>query len=296
MNNTLSLPLFFIKFLLVVILVLPVEAEELTVTDIKIFNAQLIESQYIHNEFITKIQCYLDQDTHLQANSSKLQQIVGDLHQEEQGLSSKLVQAKFEAEKFQQNFEQARNERNRLKNKTNKIRYKIMGHKETLKDCKKHLWIFGFTCDLAAEISGLKGQLRKLSNDEKEVKIKVNSLNQQVSDAQGRLNKANKQLAKIQNTLHQAKNNITTTEAEIKLIKMSLAEIRRMKQNYTIEHNQFNDIFTELKNLDPLSERRSIIRRLRQESIDLSEQQRKARALFDENGLQLSNGKRICIN
>jgi len=80
------------------------------------------------------------------------------------------------------------------------------------------------------------------------------------------------------------------------VIKASLSEIRTVKQDYSVELLQFQDAFTELDGLDPSSDRRSVVRRLRRESADLGDRLIKARGLLDENGLQLPSGKRICVN
>lgn len=285
-----------IVLLLATVLVLPAAAQTLSPSEIDALKAQLVEAQDVNTTLAARVQCYIDKDTSLQARSSQLQQTAGDLHRQEQTLSTELAQKKSEAEGFRREYEAAQREMNNLQRKKRGIEAQIRVRQADLDNCKKEWWTPNFLCDFAGEITGLKGQLRNLAAERQATEIKAHQLRKDLEKAQRRYKDAATLLQKKQAAVLQNKQDIAAAEAEIKVIKASLAEIRAVKQDYTAELGQFQDTFKELESLDPNSDRRSVVRRLRRESTELDVLRVKVRGLLDENGLLLPSGKRICAN
>lgn len=301
MTNILNLPRFSktsfaIVLLLVTALALPAAAQTLTPSEIDALKAQLVEARDVYNALGARVPCYVDKDASFQAHSSQLQQTAGDLHRQEQKLSSELAQKKSEAEAFRYDFEAAQQKMLNLKRKMSKIQDRIRGSQVALDECKSKWWTINFLCDVAGEIIGLKNDLSKLSAEGQATDIKARSLQKPLREAQIRQTQAVVLLQGTQSALEQTKRDIEVAEAEIKVIKASLSEIRTVKQDYSTELVQFQEAFTEFKGLDPSSDRRSVVRRLRRESADLDDLLVKARVLLDENGLRLPSGERICAN
>lgn len=271
-------------------------AQPLTPSEINELKAQLVKAQGVHTALDARVKCYLDKDTSLQTHSSQLQQSVGDLHQQEQILSSKLIQMKSEAEEFRHDFKRARQEMDNLEVRMNSIEAQIQMDKATLDDCKNRWWTINYACDLTGEIVGLNSSLRQLSAEKNATNIRRNALQQQFREVETRRNLAINQFQTIQKMSAQNKLGIAAAEAKIKVIKTSLAEIRIIKQDYSTELIKLQDTFNEFDSLDTHSDRRSIVRRLRSESAYLKDLLVKAQVLLDNNGLLLPSGKRICTN
>lgn len=282
--------------LLSITLALSVEAETLTPDEIQALKEQLTGARGVYTTLDNRVQCYVDQDISLQGRSKQLQERAGNLHREEKKLSSELDQRRFEAKGFQRDAETAQQEMYALQKKIAVIERDMQVRQAGLDGCKDKAWIFGFVCDLAGEISGLKKQLRELASKKEEMNIKIISRDKQLKDARDREYQATELLKKAQLGSAQNKREIQAVEAQIKVIKPSLTKIRAAKQVYSIELDTFEYTFAEFDALDPNSDRRSVIRRLRRESEDLDVQLIQARELLNENGLQLPSGERICAN
>ncbi|PKH01048.1 hypothetical protein CXF72_19140 [Psychromonas sp. MB-3u-54] len=289
-------PFCTIVLFLVTALALPAMAQTLAPSEIDTLKAQLVKAQDVYSALGTRVQCYEKKDTSLQVRSSQLQKTAGDLHQQEQMLSSELAQAKSEAEEFNREFEAARQEMDKLQSKISNIEAQIQARQAALDDCKRKAWIFGFVCDIAGELAGLNGDLRRFSADRQAANIKAGTLDQQLRAAQIRQSQAAERFQNNQHTSDQHKQDIAAAEAEIKVIKASLSEIRTVKQDYSVKLGTFQDAFTEFEALDPSSARRSVVHRLLRESADLDALLVKARGVIERNGLQLPNGERLCEN
>lgn len=301
-TNVLNLQLFCKTLLAIVLLIvtalaLPSAAQTQTTSEIDALKTQLAEAQDVFSALGARVQCYVVDDARLQADSSQLQQTAGDLHRQEQTLSSELAQSRHEAEAFRRDFEATRQETNSLEREMSKIQAKIRVRQAALDNCKSKAWIFGFVCDWAGELAGLNGDLRKLSSEIKAVGIKASSLQKQLSVAEVRQNQAAERLQITQVKSDQIKGDIVAVEAEIKVIKASLSYIRTVKQDYFSELGTFQDAYAKFVGLAPGSDRRSsVVRRLRRKSADLDDLRDKARVLLEENSLQLLNGERTCAN
>jgi chromosome segregation ATPase len=282
--------------LLMTAMVMPVAAQPLTPAEIDALQRQLVEARNVAAALDARVQCYVDRDNSFHQRSKQLQLNAAGLHQQEDELSARLQQEKYKAESFERDYVSARNDMHNLKRKMDAIQHHIRRLKAELDDCKSKAWIFGFVCDFAGEISGLNSHLRNLAADSRVALIKMQSLEKNLRDAERRKNQAQQELQKTQSQLNQTTRDLAATEAEIKSLKASLARIREVKQDYSSELNQFEYAFNEFENLDPASDRRFVVRRLRHESEDLKGLLAQARGLLDENGLLLPTGKRICAN
>lgn len=290
------IPSCIIVLFLLTALSLPAAAETLSPSEINALKAQLVKARDVDTALNARLQCYVDKDASFQAHSSQLQQTAGDLHRQEQTRSSELEQAKFEAESFHRDFEAARQEMDNLQNKMRNIEVQIRVRQADLDDCKSRWWTPNFLCDFAGEIIGLNGDLRKLSAEWQAAEIKARSLQQQLSEAETRQNQAAERFQRAQSASAQTKRDIEVAEAEIKVIKASLSEIRAVKQDYSTKLVEFQEAFKAFESLDPSSDHRFVVDRLRDESAKLDDLLVKARVLLDENGLKLPSGERICAN
>lgn len=176
---------------------------------------------------------------------------------------------------------------------------KISERQAVLDKCKSKFGFLGFLCDIAGEIVGLKGDLRKLSEERDATGIKAASLQKNLEDAENRQKQAVEQAEKRLQTIKipsiENKRCIAEVEAEIKVIKDSLSEIRKIKQDFSVKIGEFQDAFAEFEGLDASSDRSSVVRRLRREDADLVDLLVKARKLL-KNDLKLPSGERICAN
>jgi chromosome segregation ATPase len=300
MTKKLNLPRFSktsfaIVLLLVTALALPAAAQKLTPSEIDTLKARLVEAGDVYNALDARVQCYEDKDASLQVHSRQLQTTAGDLRRQDLESSKQLAQTKKAAEEFRRDLEAARQEMHNLQGKTNNIEARIRVRQAAVDDCKSKWWTINFTCDWAGEIVGLNGELRKLSAERQATDIKVSSLQKDLPKAESQHKDAEKQFRVTKIESAQTKQNIAAAEAKIKEIKKSLSKIRTVKQDYFAKLGDLQDAITEFEGLDPSSDRRFIVRRLRRESADLDDLLVKARVLL-ENGLLLPSGDRICAN
>nr|WP_275938483.1 hypothetical protein [Pectobacterium brasiliense] len=151
-------------------------------------------------------------------------------------------------------------------------------------------------CELYAEISGLNSDLRNLDNERQQLDIKVRSSREYLKNAFDKKIQAETRLKESLTKSEQNSADIATVENKIGVIKASLTEIRKLKQDNAILLARFTDSIAELNGLDPASDRRFIVNRLHQESESLNVLLLKSQELLDINGLQLPGGERICTN
>ena len=270
--------------------------QTLTPSEIEAFNAQITNAQRIDTTLSIKGQCYTDKDAEFQANSNGLQETAGELHAQKQKLATELERAAFAAKEFSNRFEMASRERHDLENQMQEIKHQIHAREAELDNCKRQFGFLGFMCDFAGEITGLNGDLRRLDGARKEIDIRASAAKERYEAARNENNQAEVRLHENQMKSEQNSADIAAVENKIGMLKVSLAEIRKLKQDNATLLARFTDSIAELNGLDPASDRRFIVNRLRQESESLNVLLLKSQELLDINGLQLPGGERICTN
>lgn len=290
----------YIRFSFIVVFLatfsLSTAAQTLTPSEIAVFRAQLVKAQRVDAALSTKGQCYGNKEASLQANSNQLQETAGELHRQEQKLAAELERAKFEAESFSRDFEIALRERQDLENRMRDVNFQIRARVAELEDCKRQFGFLGFLCDFAGELSGLNGDLRKLTAARQEIDIWITSLEKRLQLARNEKSQAEERFRKNMMEFDKNKADIASVEEKIKVIKASLSEIRTLKQDNATLRDGFTALLAEFEGLDPASDRQSVARRLRRESEELNTLLIKAQKLLDSNGLLLPGGERICAN
>ncbi len=288
--QALKMPLFIV-FLVIAFNASPVTAEALNEGEFKV---QLAEAESVSNRVVAKEQCYINEDKKLQKHSEQLQVTVGDLHRSEQQQSAEQERYSVEAGEFQRESRQAQKSMadlsRTIKNTENRIRIK----QRELNQCKKDAWIFGFVCDVAAEITGLNQDLRNARAQRQGLEIHRRSLTSQLKDAKSREAKSAETLKGIERELAKTQESIRTIETNIQQIKTSLNQIRTSKQSYTIASDNFKRIFAEFDALDPNSDRRSVVRRLSNASDELGVQITAVTNLLNESRVKLPDGTLAC--
>ncbi|MEQ9943673.1 hypothetical protein ABRP58_16715 [Pectobacterium aroidearum] len=270
--------------------------QTLTPSEIEAFNAQIANAQRIDTALVAKGQCYADKDTELEANSHRLEETAGELHAQKQKLATELERAAFAAKEFSNRFEMASRERHDLENKMQEIKHQIHAREAALNNCKRQFGFLDFMCDFAGEITGLNGDLRRLDGARRELDIRASAAKERYEAARNENNQAEVRLHENQMKSEQNSADIAAVENKIGMLKVSLAEIRKLKQDNATLLARFTDSIAELNGLDPASDRRFIVNRLRQESESLNVLLLKSQELLDINGLQLPGGERICTN
>ncbi|MBB1489212.1 hypothetical protein [Oceanospirillum sediminis] len=273
-----------------------VSAEALSEAEINQLNDQLHKASETYVLLENHVQCYAEQDSVFQQRSKLLQAKAGDLHKEKQALSIKLETSQQEKESFLQEVDKAQNDVHDLTPKILHMNARIQAAEHALEECKGKKWIPNFLCDWAGEISGLKKEMRHLYAEKETLGIRLDIARAHLEESSMRYKQAEEKFKATEVKSEENKNDILKTETDIKLIKKSLMELRTARQEYFIELNNFEKTFNEFKALDPNSERRFVIHRLRRESEKLSEQLIQASSLSGMNGLLLPSGERICIN
>ncbi|UUE59612.1 hypothetical protein [Pectobacterium aroidearum] len=270
--------------------------QTLTPSEIEAFNAQIANAQRIDTALVAKGQCYADKDTELEANSHRLEETAGELHAQKQKLATELERAAFAAKEFSNRFEMASRERHDLENKMQEIKHQIHAREAALNNCKRQFGFLDFMCDFAGEITGLNGDLRRLDGARREIDIRASAAKERYEAARNENNQAEVRLHENQMKSEQNSADIAAVENKIGMLKVSLAEIRKLKQDNATLLARFTDSIAELNGLDPASDRRFIVNRLHQESESLNVLLLKSQELLDINGLQLPDGERICTN
>ncbi|AIU88535.1 hypothetical protein ABRP70_18060 [Pectobacterium odoriferum] len=279
--------------------------QTLTPSEIEAFNAQVANAQRIDTALVAKGQCYADKDAELEANSHRLQETAGELHRQEQQLVAELTSAESEVKAFSEALDKELEQKNYLEQRMWYVKNEIRKKESELDSCKRPTGSFfddilsPFTyigCELYAEISGLNSDLRNLDNERQQLDMKVKSSREYLKNASDKKDRAEKRLKENREKFDNNKNGIDAVEKEIGMLKVSLAEIRKLKQDNATLLVRFTDSITELNGLDPTSDRRLIVTRLRQESESLNVLLLKSQELLDINGLQLPGGERICTN
>ncbi|WP_350316678.1 hypothetical protein OHK33_04065 [Pectobacterium aroidearum] len=270
--------------------------QTLTPSEIEAFNAQITNAQRIDATLAIKGQCYTDKEAEFQTNSNGLQETAGELHAQKQKLATELERAAFAAKEFSNSFEMASRERHDLENKMQEIKHQIHAREAALNNCKRQFGFLDFMCDFAGEITGLNGDLRRLDGARKEIDIRASAAKERYEAARNENNQAEARLHENQTKSEQNSADIAAVENKIGMLKVSLAEIRKLKQDNATLLARFTDSIAELNGLDPASDRRFIVNRLHQESESLNVLLLKSQELLDINGLQLPDGERICTN
>ena len=270
--------------------------QTLTPSEIEAFNAQITNAQRIDATLAIKGQCYTDKEAEFQTNSYGLQETAGELHAQKQKLATELERAAFAAKEFSNRFEMASRERHDLENKMQEIKHQIHAREAALNNCKRQFGFLDFMCDFAGEITGLNGDLRRLDGARREIDIRASAAKERYEAARNENNQAEARLHENQTKSEQNSADIAAVENKIGMLKVSLAEIRKLKQDNATLLARFTDSIAELNGLDPASDRRFIVNRLHQESESLNVLLLKSQELLDINGLQLPDGERICTN
>lgn len=270
--------------------------QTLTPSEIEAFNAQITNAQRIDATLAIKGQCYTDKEAEFQNNSNGLQETAGELHAQKQKLATELERAAFAAKEFSNRFEMASRERHDLENKMQEIKHQIHAREAALNNCKRQFGFLDFMCDFAGEITGLNGDLRRLDGARREIDIRASAAKERYEAARNENNQAEVRLHENQMKSEQNSADIAAVENKIGMLKVSLAEIRKLKQDNATLLARFTDSIAELNGLDPASDRRFIVNRLHQESESLNVLLLKSQELLDINGLQLPDGERICTN
>ncbi|MEQ9865460.1 hypothetical protein [Pectobacterium aroidearum] len=270
--------------------------QTLTPSEIEAFNAQITNAQRIDATLAIKGQCYTDKEAEFQTNSNGLQETAGELHAQKQKLATELERAAFAAKEFSNRFEMASRERHDLENKMQEIKHQINAREAALNNCKRQFGFLDFMCDFAGEITGLNGDLRRLDGARREIDIRASAAKERYEAARNENNQAEARLHENQTKSEQNSADIAAVENKIGMLKVSLAEIRKLKQDNATLLARFTDSIAELNGLDPASDRRFIVNRLHQESESLNVLLLKSQELLDINGLQLPDGERICTN
>ncbi|MEL7628259.1 hypothetical protein AAGW04_04580 [Pectobacterium aroidearum] len=270
--------------------------QTLTPSEIEAFNAQIANAQRIDATLAIKGQCYTDKEAEFQTNSNGLQETAGELHAQKQKLATELERAAFAAKEFSNRFEMASRERHDLENKMQEIEHQIHAREAALNNCKRQFGFLDFMCDFAREITRLNGDLRRLDGARREIDIRASAAKERYEAARNENNQAEARLHENQTKSEQNSADIAAVENKIGMLKVSLAEIRKLKQDNATLLARFTDSIAELNGLDPASDRRFIVNRLHQESESLNVLLLKSQELLDINGLQLPDGERICTN
>ncbi|WP_350326637.1 hypothetical protein [Pectobacterium aroidearum] len=279
--------------------------QTLTPSEIEAFNAQIANAQRIDTALVAKGQCYADKDTELEANSHRLEETAGELHRQEQQLVAELTSAESEVKAFSEALDKELEQKNGLEQRMSHVKNQIRKKESELDSCKRPTGSFfddilsPFTyigCELYAEISGLNSDLRNLDNERQQLDIKVRASREYLKNASDKKSQAETRLKESLMRTEQNRTDIATVENKISVIKASLTEIRKLKQDNATLLARFTDSIAELNGLDPASDRRFIVNRLRQESESLNVLLLKSQELLDINGLQLPDGERICTN
>ncbi|WP_174870570.1 hypothetical protein [Pectobacterium polaris] len=279
--------------------------QTLTPSEIEAFNAQVANAQRIDTALVAKGQCYADKDAEFEANSHRLQETAGELHRQEQQLVAELTSAESEVKAYSEALDKELEQKNYLEQRRWYVENEIRKKESELDSCKRPTGSFfddilsPFTyigCELYAEISGLNSDLRNLDNERQQLDMKVKSSREYLKNASDRKDRAEKRLQENREKFDNNKNGIDAVEKEIGMLKVSLADIRKLKQDNATLLARFTDSIAELNGLDPTSDRRLIVNRLRQESESLNVLLLKSQELLDINGLQLPGGERICTN
>lgn len=279
---------------LLIALYLPEPVSALSPPEIDALKVQLINSRDGAVALGDMERCYIDKEADLQRQSSQLQQYAGDFHRREQQLSSDMEQARFEVASFRYELDVARQESDKLVNRMSNIEGQIQIRALALDECKGQLGVIDFLCDWAGELAGLNGELRKLTADWTVASINASSLQQHLATANGRHTQAAERLQSTMRKSAQTKQDILSTEDEIKEVKAFLSEIRTVKQECATQLAEINDAITVFEGLVPGLERDSVARRLNRESTNLGNLLAKAREMLDRKGLRNPNGQRIC--
>lgn len=293
--NSKKRPAYLPAILLLFLTLLPVTAfAQLEPSEREELKTLLLKARDVNTALQSRLHCYTEKDAGFQTQSSQLQQQAGDLHQQENQLSSELQRVKSEAEGFRQQLQLAREQLAQLQARMQQVEWEIRSRQAELDSCKAYWGFVGFLCDLAGEITGLNGQLRQLSAEQQGHELTTRTLEPHFLAAQNRQILAEQRWHEAQSKLGQTQAAMVATEAKIKVLKASLEEIRALRQQYATQQDSLNLSFTEFENLDPASDRRSVTRRLRQESVALNDLLLKAHTLLDKNGLSLPGGEHIC--
>ncbi|MFJ5338592.1 hypothetical protein ACIPSD_05685 [Pectobacterium sp. CHL-2024] len=279
--------------------------QTLTPSEIEAFNAQIANAQRIDATLSIKGQCYSDKDADLEANSHRLEETAGELHRQEQQLVAELTRAESEVKAFSEALDKELEQKNYLEQRMWHVKNEIRKKESELDSCKRPTGSFfddilsPFTyigCELYAEISGLNSDLRNLDNERQQLDIKVRSSREYLKNAFDKKIQAETRLKESLTKSEQNSADIAAVENKIGMLKVSLAEIRKLKQDNATLLARFTDSIAELNGLDPASDRRFIVNRLHQESESLNILLLKSQELLDINGLQLPDGERICTN
>jgi chromosome segregation ATPase len=129
---------------------------------------------------------------------------------------------------------------------------------------------------------------------QQQMKNNISSAMVQYEAATEHLRQARERYTEAKASLEQNQMSIKTNEAELKSIKSALSALRSAKQDYATKQSRFDAAYKDFKSLDPNSDRRYVIRQLRNASQEMAVALPIAEAAVNDNGLLLSSGTRIC--
>ena len=241
-----------------------------------------------------KIDCFKKHDAQYEKRSRKLELETGDLRRAEAKLQVELTVASDEERGFAKQVAETKRNLSSTKQKITRLNARLKSANAALKDCKNKLWIFGFTCDIAGEISGLNSDIRNMQAQRQAEQIKFSSATTQHVAASASRVAASESHSAAKVALQQKQKSIAENEAELKAIKSALSAMRAAKQGYATKQSSLASAYQDFKALDPSSDRRFEIRQLRNASQEMATALPIAEAVVDDKGLRLASGKYIC--
>lgn len=265
--------------------------EPLTESEVAALYTQLDKARSVESALSVREQCYVDHDGSLQQQSERDQVEAGNYRRQREQLSAQLAEAQSQADGFRQQHQVVQIQYQALQPMLNLTETELNRAFERYRKCQRD---WGFLCAIGDELGGQRIKRERLVVAKKQLQLVVGSLQSALSAAEARVQQSKAQLDNTTSEINRREARIGELDREIATIKASLSTIRTVKPNYSNHIHQFSSSFTEFEGLDPNSDRRFVISRLRSESDALKGLLEKAEALLNENGLLLANGERIC--
>jgi chromosome segregation ATPase len=241
-----------------------------------------------------KLQCFVTQDATFEERSRTLEKQTSNLHLKKDKLRKEKTEASEEEKGFGKQLAEIQHEVAIRQDQMIQLYSSLESNEAALRKCKKSWWKADFACDLVAEITGLKGDIRQLRTRQNNAKNRLNSIQKQSQTAYTRLTKADERHKAAKSALSQNKAAIGDNEAELAAIKSALSELRSIRQGYARTQSSFDAAYEDFNTLDPNSERRFVIRALRTASEDMAIELPIAEARISDGGLVLPSGTSIC--
>ena len=258
------------------------------------YAARLTQARAVQGALQNCVAAIEARDAALTSQNNALERELGTYRTREDALVARVISAEALYTSSQQTYAASQRKYEDQVRKLNKVRAQRDALVGAYNKCKRDAWIFGFVCDMANEISGMRAQIDKLGGAIAATRKKL------VSDRDGAraAETAYRNIATAREALRkesfEVTGNIQRIEGALVTIKKTLSEARAEFQENRVVVDEFDKALREAEAVDTEDDRRRTARKIARLSGRLDDLMTRTPAILDRGRTTLAPGAPGC--